>query len=546
MVGFAQAGSRAVRQGKLPAGKSPLEDALARLGGAGAGGKRAAGGTKPRAAPKARPAQAAPRRKVAQPVVGKAALKKAKAEAAKAEAALKKAKAKAGKSALGRQTKAKIDQLARTAPARQAKAKLDAATISVKARRGKPARKTPTKATMKASLKEPSPRRARAGSRAFIKDKGKLAEPTVSLSTEERRELKENRARAALAKELQSVESSRVPPGAPRSVPPGAPLAPPASAKARRATFLKAVKVKPQGLGKAAAAADPSPKGAAAVGTRRVGTGVQKSRRALGKPAPPPVVPEGTVKAKARGVAERPRPPQTAAFSTKVVSSDAASANAAAAEPEQTLGRRERPPPPGIRYLKIDLGRDGGNIFTATIILLGYTLYLIGGRGIFGEMARNDTPEDAFATAEAGVAYSDQQRKVIAAKSGQPVGINVEAAAPPVKVQNSANGTSPTRRTTRLPSKRERSRAVLQTQRKVKGQAIKRVAESKANNRRVKTSALLGKRRAEKRKQESARRARKRAAKTKAVQVQRQQKSELERRTREANKRRLRAAGRPV
>merc|ERR1711885_30721 len=50
---------------------------------------------------------------------------------------------------------------------------------------------------------------------SLIKDKGKLAEPTVSLSTEERRELKENRARAALAKELQSVESSRVPPGAP-------------------------------------------------------------------------------------------------------------------------------------------------------------------------------------------------------------------------------------------------------------------------------------------------------------------------------------------
>ena len=343
-----------------------------------------------------------------------------------------------------------------------------------------------------------------------------------------------------MAKELQSVESSRVPPGAP------SPLAPPPSAKARGTTFLKAVKVKAQGRGKAAAAADPSPKGAAAVGTRRVGTGVQKSRRALGKPAPPPVVPAGTEKAKARGVAERPRPPPTAAFSTKLVSSDAASANSAAAEPEQTLGRRERPPPPGIRYLKIDLGRDGGNVFTATVILLGYTLYLIGGRGIFGEVARNDTPEDAFAMAEAGVAYSDQQRKVIAAKSGQPVGVNVEAQAPPVKVQNGANGTSPTRRTTRLPSKRERSRAVLQTQRKVKGQAIKRVAESKANNRRLKTSALLGKRRAEKRKQESERRARKRAAKAKAVQVQRQKRSELERRTRDANKRRLRAAGRPV
>lgn len=533
-VGFAQAGSRAVRQGKLPAGKSPLEDALARLGGGGAGGKRAA---KPRAAPKARPAQAALRRKVAQPVAGKAALKKAKAEAAKAEAALKKAKAKAGKSALARQTKAKMDQLAKTSAARQAKAKLDAATTSVKARRGKPARKTPTKATMKASLKEPSPRRARAGSRAFIKDKAKLTEPTVSLSTEERRALKEERARVALAKELQSVESSRVPPGAP------SPLAPP-SAKARGTTFLKSVKVKPQGRGKAAAAEDPSPKGAAAAGTRRVGTGVQKSRRALGKPAPPPVVPEGTVKAKARGVAERPRPPQTAAFSTKVAASDAASANAAAAEPERTLGRRERPPPPGIRYLKIDLGRDGGNVFTATIILLGYSLYLIGGRGIFGEVARNDTPEDAFAMAEAGVAYSDQQRKVIAAKSGQPVGVNVETAAPPVRVQSNANGTSPTRRTTPFPSKRERDRAVLQTQRKVKGQAIKRVADSKANNRRLKTSALLGQRRAEKRKQESARRARKRAAKAKAVQVQRQQKSELERRTRDANKRRLRALAR--
>ena len=206
----------------------------------------------------------------------------------------------------------------------------------------------------------------------------------------------------------------------------------------------------------------------------------------------------------------------------------------------QVLGRRERPPPSGIRYIKFDLGRGGGNVFTATVFLLGYALYLIGGRGIFGEIARDDTPQEAaFEMAQPGVAYSDQQRKEIAAKTGQPVGVQT---APPVAASPSAQGTNrPARRTgTSLPSKRERSRAVLQTQRKVKGAAVNRVARSKANNRRVKTSALLGQRRAEKKREEAQRRLRKRAAKLKARQALARQKAELARKTKAANARRLR------
>jgi len=174
------------------------------------------------------------------------------------------------------------------------------------------------------------------------------------------------------------------------------------------------------------------------------------------------------------------------------------------------------------------------------VFLLGYALYLIGGRGIFGEIARDDTPQEAaFEMAQPGVAYSDQQRKEIAAKTGQPVGVQT---APPVAASPSAQGTNrPARRTgTSLPSKRERSRAVLQTQRKVKGAAVNRVARSKANNRRVKTSALLGQRRAEKKREEAQRRLRKRAAKLKARQALARQKAELARKTKAANARRLR------
>ena len=139
--------------------------------------------------------------------------------------------------------------------------------------------------------------------------------------------------------------------------------------------------------------------GAAALSTRRVGTGQRASRRALAKPAPER--PEAAV-AKARGVGARPRPPQSAAFSKKP------GAAAPEPEPEPTLGRRERPPPVGIRYLDLgNVGGDGAGAATATLFLLGYTLYLIGGRGLFGEVARQNVPqESAFETATPGVAYS--------------------------------------------------------------------------------------------------------------------------------------------
>ena len=275
--------------------------------------------------------------------------------------------------------------------------------------------------------------------------------------------------------------------------------------------------------------------GAAALSTRRVGTGQRASRRALAKPAPER--PEAAV-AKARGVGSRPRPPQSAAFSKKPA------AAAPEPEPEPTLGRRERPPPVGIRYLDLgNVGGDGAGAATATLFLLGYTLYLIGGRGLFGEVARQNVPqESAFETATPGVAYSQQKKQQIAAKTGQPVG-SVDTA-PPLSAADGGAGTNRQSRKTgqavpRL-TKAQRSRAVLQTQRKVNGQKITRVAASKANNRRVKSSALIGQRRAQKKRLEAQRRARKRARKQKARQTLARSKAELSRKTKLANARRAR------